>query len=284
MSARRSTTRVAWSLVALTGCATYSQEDGEKLATQVYALETQLQATQKALRDTEAKLGTHDEQLADLKTKVDAMHSVAFKSAADFGVQLDGAMQELARLKGIAEGSKERLDAIESQLAKVSDEFKLAEDKRVTATQSEDQKKAAVEEALRRERLFTDPAALTAEVVKLMNDRKIAEARKLIREAVQRADAGQSDKLKKEQDSLQFLIAETYYLEGNYQLAATEYNLVRKNFPKSAKVPEALFKMGQCFESLSLPDDAKLFYKTVVEKHAKSDAAKKARERLAALK
>jgi TolA-binding protein len=49
-------------------------------------------------------------------------------------------------------------------------------------------------------------------------------------------------------------------------------------------VPEALFKMGQCFESLSLPDDAKLFYKTVVEKHAKSDAAKKARERLAALK
>jgi tetratricopeptide (TPR) repeat protein len=139
-------------------------------------------------------------------------------------------------------------------------------------------------EALRRERLFTDPAALTAEVVKLMNDRKIAEARKLIREAVQRADAGQSDKLKKEQDSLQFLIAETYYLEGNYQLAATEYNLVRKNFPKSAKVPEALFKMGQCFESLSLPDDAKLFYKTVVEKHAKSDAAKKARERLAALK
>lgn len=271
-------------LLCLAGCRTYSQEEGEKLAAQVYALETQLQATQKAVRDAEAKLGTHDEQVADLKTKVDAMHSVAFKSAADFGVQLDTAMQEVARLKGIAEGSKERLDVIESQLAKVSDEFKLSEEKRVSTTQSDEQKKAAVEEALRRERLFTDPVALTGEAVRLMNDRKIAEARKLIREAMQRADAGQSEKLKKEGDNLQFLIAETYYLEGNYQLAATEYNLVRKNHPKSDRVPEALFKMGQCFENLKLPEDAKLFYKTVVEKHAKSDAAKRAKERLAALK
>ncbi len=270
--------------LCLAGCRTYSQEDGEKLAAQVYALETQLQATQKAVRDAEAKLATHDDQVADLKTKVDAMHSVAFKSAADFGVQLDTAMQELARLKGIAEGSKERLDVIESQLAKVSDEFKLSEEKRVTTTQSDAEKKAAVEEALRRERLFTDPAALMAEAVRLMNDRKIADARKLIREAMQKADAGQSEKLKKEADQLQFLIAETYYLEGNYQLAATEYNLVRKNHPKSDRVPEALFKMGQCFENLKLPEDAKLFYKTVVEKHAKSDAAKKAKERLAALK
>jgi TolA-binding protein len=271
-------------LLALAGCRSYSQEDGEKLATHVYALETQLQATQKALRDAETKLTTHDEQLADLKTKVDAMHSVAFKSAADFGVQLDGALQELARVKGLSEGSKERLDAIESQLAKVSDEFKLSEEKRVSTTQSEEQKKAAVEEALRRERLFTDPAALVGEAIRLMNDRKIGEARKLIREAIQRADAGQSDKLKKEADDLQFLIAETYYLEGNYQLAATEYNLVRKNYPRSDKVPESLYKMGQSFEALKLPDDAQVFYKAVVKEHPKSDAAKKAKERLAALK
>jgi len=275
---------VLLSIGALAGCATYSQKDGDKLAAQVYALQTQLSGSQKQLVELEAKQKGHSDTLADLVKKVDALHSVAFKSAADFGVQLDGAMQEVARMKGLAESSKERLDAIESQLAKVSDEFKLSEEKRISTTQSDDQKKAAVEDALKRERLFQDPGALIAEVVRLMNDRKINEGRKLLREGIARGEAGAAEKLKKEMDQLQYLIAESYYLETNYQLAATEYNAVRKNYPKSEKVPDALLKMGQCFEALKLPEDAKLFYKTVIEKHPKSEAAKQAKARLASLK
>ena len=47
---------------------------------------------------------------------------------------------------------------------------------------------------------------------------------------------------------------------------------------------DALYKLGQCFEKLKLPDDAKLFYKEVREKYPKSSVAKDAKARLDALK
>ncbi len=269
-------------LTTTLACASYSEEAGKRLETQVYGLETKVTALQSALKEAQDKQKLQVDQIADLQKRVDAMQTVSFKSAADFGVQLDTAMQEVARLKGVAEGSKERLDAIESQLARVADEFKLSEERKTSATASEEQKKAAVEEALKRERVMTDPNALVDEVVRLLNAQKPGDARKLLREFAQRAET--NERLKKDMDNVQFLIAETYFLEGNYQLAATEYNTVRKNYPKSEKNAESLYKMGQCFERLKLPEDAKLFYKTLVEKYPKSDAAKRAKDRLKELK
>ncbi|MFO0724218.1 MAG: tetratricopeptide repeat protein [Myxococcota bacterium] len=264
------------------GCATYSEEAGKKLEAQVYGLDTKVSAIQAALKEAQDKQKLQADQIADVTKRVDAMQSVSFKSAADFGVQLDSAMQEVARLKGVAEGSKERLDAIESQLARVADEAKLAEDRRTQAAASEEQKKAAAAEAAQRERILNDASALVDEVVRLLNAQKPNDARKLLREFSQRAET--NERLKRDMDNVQFLIAETYFLEGNYQLAATEYNTVRKNYPKSEKIPESLYKMGQCFERLKLPEDAKLFYKTLVDKYPKADAAKRAKERLKDLK
>jgi TolA-binding protein len=272
----------ACALASLAGCSYYSQKEGEKLAADTYALSTQVQALQKAVTENQKSIDKHNAQLADLVKQVQALNAAAFKNDADFGVQLDQALQEVARLKGLVEGSGERLNAIESQLNKVSDEFSLAEEKRRSSASTEEQKRASAEEALKRERLLSNPKTLIDEVVRLLNDQKAGEARKLLREASQRAES--DPRLKKELDVIQFLIAETYFIEGNYQLAATEYNSVRKTYPKSEKVPEALFKMGQCFEKLKLPEDAKLFYKTVVEKHPKSDAARRAKDRLKDLK
>ena len=66
--------------------------------------------------------------------------------------------------------------------------------------------------------------------------------------------------------------------------AAAEFNKVRKTYPNSTLTPEAFFKLGVCFENLKLPNDAKLFYNTVVKKYPKSKSADKAKKRLAALK
>lgn len=269
-------------LVSLSACAHYSQEDGERLANEVYALSTQVQALQKAINENQQTVEGQTAQIADLVKQVQALNTAAFKNDADFGVQLDQTLQEVARLKGMVEGSGDRLNAIESQLNKVSDEFSLAEEKRKTSIASEDQKRAAAEDAQRRERLLGSPTELVNAVVQLLNDQKPGEARKLLREASQRAET--DGNLKKILDSIQFLIAETYFLEGNYQLAATEYNAVRKSYPKSPKVPEALYKMGQCFEKLKLNTDAKVFYDAVVKQHPRSDAAKRAKERLKVLK
>jgi TolA-binding protein len=261
------------------GCATYSEAEGKRLETQVYALQAQLEKLEKTTRDSAT---TQDAQLADLDKKTDNLQTVAFRNSADFGVQLDTALQEVARLKGLVESWRERLDDIDSKLARTSEEMKISEEKRAQNTTSEDQKKAAVEEAIKREQMLSNPGAVVDEVVRLLNAQKPGDARKLLREFTQRAET--NERLKKDLDQIQYLLAETYFFEANYQLAATEYNKVRKDFPRSDKVPEALYKLGQCFERLKLPEDAKLFYKTVVEKHAKSDAAKRAKERLKELK
>lgn len=270
MSSRKSCALIAAALLG--GCAHYSQEDGERLANEVYALNTQVQALQKSLSESQKVSQTHAEQLALLAKQVQTLNTAAFKNDADFGVQLDQALQEVARLRGLVEGSKERLDAIDSQLNKVSD---LAEAQRKQTEASQEEQRA-------RERVLQSAAQVIEEATRLINSQKPADARRLLREFGQRAEG--DDKKKKDLDRVQFLLAETYFVEGSYQLAATEYNAVRKNFPKSSYVPEALFKMGLCFEKLKLPEDAKLFYKTVVDKHAKSDAAKRARERLKDLK
>ena len=56
-------------LGAASGCAAYPQKEGEKLAAQVYALQTQLNATQKTLTDVEASAKIHAEQIAELTKK-----------------------------------------------------------------------------------------------------------------------------------------------------------------------------------------------------------------------
>jgi len=188
----------------------------------------------------------------------------------------------VARVKGLVESWRDRLDDIESKLARTSEEMKISEEKRQPTGISEEQKKAAVDEAIRREQMLSNPNAVVDEVVRLLNAQKPADARKVLREFSQRAET--NERLKKDLDQVQFLLAETYFFEANYQLAANEYNKVRKDYPKSEKVPESIYKLGQCFERLKLPEDAKLFYKTVVDKYPKTDAGKRAKERLKELK
>jgi TolA-binding protein len=60
-------------------------------------------------------------------------------------------------------------------------------------------------------------------------------------------------------------------------LAFEEY---RKNNPKGAEYPEATLKIGMCFQNMSLKDDAKVFYKEVVEKFPKSKEASVAKTKL----
>ncbi len=60
-------------------------------------------------------------------------------------------------------------------------------------------------------------------------------------------------------------------------LAFEEY---RKHNPKGAEYPEATLKIGMCFQNMSLKDDAKVFYKEVVEKFPKSKEASVAKSKL----
>jgi tol-pal system protein YbgF len=272
--------------LAVSACG-FSKDEGEKLKNQTYALMTQVNAMQQAITDLQATSKKEQELLAKMSTDVDSLNKVSRRNDADIGTQVDALHQEVGRLKGLVESFQERLTTVEAATQKAQEEqdtrFKqLQEQERINQIKSDQEKKKAVEDAAKRERLLADPSALFEEVQKEISGGSAASARDLLRAFSVRA---KNDKqLEKRLAEADFLIGETYFAQGEFQKAAAEYNGVRKNHPKSPKVPDALYRLGMCFEKLSLKDDAKLFYNSVLQKYPKSSVAKDAKSRLDALK
>ena len=268
---------LALTVVAITGiaCAHYPQEEGEKLANEVYALSTQLQALQKAMNEVQrqtSRQGTQIDQLNQLTQQVETLDR-ARRNSADLGERIEEVRQEIARLKGDFAASTE---GFQQALTQMRDQ--AAEER----TQTEEEKRQAAEEARVREQLMGNPEALIDEVVRLINGQQAERARDYLREFLARHKGDK--RMRRWEDDAQYLIGETFYLAGDYKRAATEFNTVRKSYPKSPKVPDALLKMGLCFEQLKLPKDAKLFYETVIKQFPRSRAAKVAKKRLKQLK
>ncbi len=269
-------------------CAYYSQEDGERLANEVYALQTQVTAMQQAVAELQSQEKKQRAQLAKMTDEVGTLSKAARRNDADLGVQLDDMMQDVARMKGRVETFSERVSALEQSATKVQEEVDLrfqglAEKSKIDAANSEEEKKRAIDEARQRERLLGEPNQALKEAGALLAAKQPAEARKILRELDIRYKDDKSFS-KKYGAKTQYLIGETYFAEENFQQAAAVYNTVRKKHGRSKLVPDALLRLGMCFEKLNLPEDAKLFYQTVKQKYRRSSAAKTARERLKNLK
>jgi TolA-binding protein len=283
VSAKPERAAIAVVLSCATSCAYYSQEDGEKLNNEVYALQTQVTAMQQAITQLQESEKRQEEKLGAMTDEVAELSKVARRNDADIGVQMEEMLQETSRMKGRVETFSERVSDIEAKLEKVAEELNLrfqglAENQKISEAKSEEEKQKAIEAAKMRERFLGDPEALFREVEKMIGNNEAKGARALLREFELRAD--NDKRLSKSLDEAKYWIAETYLAEANFQQAAAEFNKVRKDFPKSKLEPEALFKLGVCFENLKLPADAKLFYQTVIKKHPRTKAAEKAKKRL----
>ena len=276
------------SAVALaSGCSYYSQAEGEKLAGEVYALQTQMTALQQALGQLQDNEKKQVEQLGQMTKELSELSKIARRNDADLVLQIDDMLETVARMKGRVETFSERMSTVEASTSKVQEELDLrfqglAEKQKIDAAKSEEEKAKAIEEAKERERLLADPKAVFDKAEALVAKGRPEEARKLVRELTVRNKDERS--FRKYRAHAQLLIGETYFAEGNFQQAAAEYNAVRKNYKRSRWVPDALYKLGMCFEKLNLKSDAKLFYETVVKKYRKSKVAKDAKQRLKALK
>ncbi|MEM7677408.1 MAG: tetratricopeptide repeat protein [Myxococcota bacterium] len=274
---------VSLGLIAATSCAHYSQEDGQKLADEVYGLQNRLTALEKSVEDLQAIEEKQQKQLAVMTREVGVLSKSARRNDADLGVELDEMKELVARLRGRVEGFDERVTSVETKSSKVQEELELRfqgldEQRKIEKAQSEAEKQKAIASARARERLITNPAKALPEAEKLIENDEPVEARRLVRELLLRNKSKRS--FRKYQPWSQFLIGESYFSEGNFQQAAAEYNTVRKKHARSRYVPEALYKLGMCFEKLNLKEDAKLFYTTVIKKYSKYDVSKKAKDRL----
>lgn len=281
--------KAAWwpTTLLLTSCAFYSQEDGERLNNEVYALQTQVTALQQSLSQLQEQEAEQRRQLAQMVGELAGLSKAARRNDADIGVQIDEVLETVARVRGQVESFNERVSTLEAQSSKVEEELEvrfqgLAEQQKIDEARSTEERKKAIDQARRRERLLGDSKAALAEVKKLLANKAPADARRLLRELILRNESARS--FRKYRPEAQFLIGETYFAEKKYQQAAAEYNSVRTKHPKSPQVADALYKLGMCFEKLNLPKDAKLFYETVRKKYRRSKAGQEAKKRLDALK
>ena len=273
-------------LATSASCAHYSQEEGEKLANEVYALQTQVTALQQAVAQIQDGEKKQAEQLGQMTKELAELSKIARRNDADLVLQIDDMLETVARMKGRVETFSERLSTVEASSSKVQEELDLrfqglAEKQAIDTAKSEEEKTKAIEEAKKRERLLADPKEVFDEAEQLVAKGNPGEARKLVRELMVRNKDERT--FAKYRAHAQFLLGETYFAEGNFQQAAAEYNAVRKKYTKSKWVPNALYKLGMCFEKLNLKSDAKLFYETVRKKYKKSSVAKDAAARLKAL-
>lgn len=84
-----------------------------------------------------------------------------------------------------------------------------------------------------------------------------------------------------EMAEIRYRLGETWFNDGDWIQAATTFKGVTDNHPKSEWSCWALFRQGECFDKLSQPENARLFYEgAAAGRCSKSDAAKEARSRL----
>ena len=78
--------------------------------------------------------------------------------------------------------------------------------------------------------------------------------------------------------------AEGFFDKGDFEEAIVQYDKYRKANPKGKEYPKATFKMGLCFQKLKMDEDAKAFYKELIQRYPKNSFAEKARKILKSIK
>ena len=82
-------------------------------------------------------------------------------------------------------------------------------------------------------------------------------------------------------DNAQYWIGECAYAMGDFAGAIEAFAKVVQGYSKGDKVPASLLKTGIAYARLRNMDEAKKYYRLVVQKFPRSDEARLARERLA---
>ncbi len=78
----------------------------------------------------------------------------------------------------------------------------------------------------------------------------------------------------------QFWLAETFYKMGDYEKAILEYDKVRKDYPESVKVPDAMLKTGYAMAEIGLFEGAREILNELIVYYPKSSQAEWAKNRL----
>ncbi len=242
------------------------------------ALEDKAAAQEEELKDLQQKLAATlpriDEKIAEVTKALESLEGVARRSGADAGVRLQKNVEDLAHLRGQVETYLHKIAELEKALKKQEE----STDQRFADLQGTDAGKAA--SARRKfEELHkpSDPKLYLALADSKAKDGEYLLSRQLYEDFMRRWP---KDELL---GGAHFGRGETFYAEDKCREALAEYGKVIQDYAKSPSAPKAYLHSADCFGKLKMKDEARLALKEVVESYPRSDAAKEAKARLAAL-
>ncbi len=81
-------------------------------------------------------------------------------------------------------------------------------------------------------------------------------------------------------DNAQYWLGEAFYGGKDYKNALVEFRATIETYPRGNKVPDALLKVGYCYQALSQPEKARAVLEQVVNLYPKTEPAALAAKRL----
>jgi tol-pal system protein YbgF len=265
------------SLVLLSGCF-YPSSRGRALEAKVDRLGADnarmAEELKQAREQLAATLPRIDEKVAQVTEALDSLDKASRRNDADIGIQLQKTVEDMAQLRGQVETYVYKISELETSLARVTEES----EKRMLALQGS----AAVKEA---------EAKKQAEALQRPTDKK--EFLALAQEKAKAGDALVARQLYTEflkkwsKDTLageaHFGLGETYFGEDKCREALFEYGKVIQDHTKTPSAPDAYLRSSDCFAKLKMKDESRLALEELVKGYPKSEAAKKAKTKLAEL-
>ncbi len=186
------------------------------------------------------------------------------KNTADSGSRFSEVEEQLRYIHG-------RLETLEAKVSKND----LDAD-RSLKTQSE-----SLHETNKKMAIYQE-ALTKLEIQMQQNSAEINMLKSEIQKSTKESTRSSKDSRDGKKDSLN--AAQDLFKQKDWQNAIIEFQKYRDKNPKGKHVAEATYKIGVCFHELSLKEDAKTFYQEVVASFPNSEEAKKAKNRLKALK
>ncbi|EAU62007.1 tetratricopeptide repeat protein [Stigmatella aurantiaca] len=264
-------------LFTLSGCF-YPANRGRALEAKVDRLtadNTRMTEELKQAREQlSATLPRIDEKVAEVTRALEGLDKASRRNDADIGIQLQKTVEDMAQLRGQVETYIYKISELETALARTSEES----EKKLLALQGS----AAVKEA---------EAKKQAEALQRPTDKK-----EFLALAQEKAKAGEvlvarqlyTEFLKKwAKDALageaHFGLGETYFGEDKCREALFEYGKVIQDHTKTPSAPDAYLRSSDCFAKLKMKDESRLALEELVKSYPKTEAAKKAKTKLAEL-
>lgn len=134
--------------------------------------------------------------------------------------------------------------------------------------------------------------ATTTAVSTLAKDKALLQEQQLYQSAIdllpnkkQESEALLREYIKKYPNGLyrsnsHYWLGELNFIQKNFELAETEFNTVINNYPKSKRVPDAIFKRAMLYQQQGKDKKAKEEFQRLVKLYPKSSAAQLAKQQL----